>query len=195
MEIKALSPERKMTVKEVSKILRLDSRTIQLKVKELFPDEVINGKTTYLNESQVTMVKLDLEKKFEVKTGLEKKLLIKQGYDLLMEEVHSMQGQIEEMKPKAEFYDQVAGSKDAIDMGTVANVLNIKDMGRTKLFRKLRELGILKENNQPYREFIDRGHFRTIEQTFTKPDGSTHVNIKTVVYQKGVDFIRKAVTK
>ena len=26
---------------------------------------------------------------------------------------------------------------------------------------------------------------------FAKPDGSTHINTKTVVYQKGLDYIRK----
>lgn len=100
---------------------------------------------------------------------------------------------IEEMKPKAEFYDQVTGSKDSIDIGTAAKVLNIKGIGRNTLFDKLREKKILMENNQPYQSFIDRGYFRTIQQKYTKPDGSTHINIKTVVFQKGLDFIRKQV--
>jgi len=29
----------------------------------------------------------------------------------------------------------------------------------------------------------------------TAQDGTTHVNIKTVVYQRGLDFIRKVITK
>jgi len=100
-----------------------------------------------------------------------------------------------EMKPKADFFDAVADSKSAIELGTAANVLEIKGMGRNKLFRILREKKILKENNEPYREYVDRGYFRVLEQKFSKPDGSTHINIKTLVYQKGLDFIRKTIAK
>ncbi len=32
-----------------------------------------------------------------------------------------------------------------------------------------------------------------IETKYTKPNGDTAINIKTLVYQKGVDFIRKMV--
>lgn len=100
---------------------------------------------------------------------------------------------IEQLKPKAEFYDAVAGSKDAIDIGTVAKVLAIRGLGRNKLFEKLREVKVLMTNNQPYQKFIDSGYFRIIEQKYNKPDGSTSINIKTLVYQKGLDFIRKVV--
>ena len=99
-----------------------------------------------------------------------------------------------ELKPKAEFYDTVTGSKDAIDMGSVAKVLNM-GIGLNKLFQILRGRKILQPNNRPYQTYIDRGYFRCIESSYTKPNGDTCVNIKTVVYQKGVDFIRKIVKK
>lgn len=92
--------------------------------------------------------------------------------------------------PKADFYDAVTGSKDTVDIGTVAKVLNM-GIGRTKLFQFLRDNGVLMKDNQPYQKFIDAGWFRVIESRYTKPDGSTHINTKTVVYQKGVDYIRK----
>jgi prophage antirepressor-like protein len=98
---------------------------------------------------------------------------------------------IEVMKPKVAFFDAVADSKTAIEIGSVANVLAIPGLGRNKLFRLLRDKGILKENNEPYRDYIDRGYFRVVEQKYEKGDGSTHINIKTLVYQKGVDYIRK----
>lgn len=96
-----------------------------------------------------------------------------------------------EMKPKAEFYDDVAGSKDAITIGEVAKVIGIKGLGRNKLFALLRDRKILQQNNQPYQEYVDRGYFRIIEQKWTTPDGDTKINIKTLVYQKGLDYIRK----
>ena len=101
--------------------------------------------------------------------------------------------QIEQMKPKAEFFDAVASSKTAIPMDRVAKVLGIKGLGRNKLFAVLREKKILDNGNTPYQEFVDRGYFRVIEQKYTLPNGETRINIKTLVYQKGVDYIRKII--
>lgn len=95
-----------------------------------------------------------------------------------------------EMKPKAEFYDQVTDSKDAFDMKDCANVLHM-GIGRNKLFAFLREQRILTENNRPYQEYVDRGYFRTIEQKYDKGYGEVGINVKTLVFQKGVDYIRK----
>lgn len=95
--------------------------------------------------------------------------------------------------PKIEFYDAVAGSKDAIEMQYVAKVLSIKGMGRNNLFEFLRNKGILDRNNIPYQRYIDQGYFRTIEQKWHTPTGETKINIKTLVYQKGIDFIRKLI--
>lgn len=97
---------------------------------------------------------------------------------------------IADMTPKAEFFDTVTESTTAVDIGTVAKVLNM-GIGRTRLFEFLRDVGVLMKNNQPYQKYIDCGYFRVIESSYQKPDGSTHVNFKTVVYQKGVDFIRR----
>jgi prophage antirepressor-like protein len=101
---------------------------------------------------------------------------------------------IKELQPKAEFFDAVAGSKDAIDMNRAAKLIYEETrMGRNKLFKLLREKGVLMKDNIPYQEYIDKGYFRTIEQKYTKPDGTTHIYIKTLVYQKGLDFIRKVI--
>ena len=75
-------------------------------------------------------------------------------------------------------------------MGSVAKVLN-KKRGRNKLFDFLRENGILMSNNVPYQKFCDSGYFRVIETKYDKPDGSTHIGLKTLVYQKGVNYINK----
>lgn len=95
------------------------------------------------------------------------------------------------MKPKEEFFDAVADSKDAIEIGKVAKVLNYPGIGRNKLFEILRDKGILMKDNVPYQKYIDNGCFRTIEQKYQIPDGETRISIKTLVYQKGVDYIRK----
>lgn len=96
------------------------------------------------------------------------------------------------MLPKAEFYDAVTNSPDTIDMAETAKVLNM-GVGRNTIFKILRQQRVLNRNNIPYQEYIDRGYFRCIESKYTKADGTNCVNIKTVVFQKGVDFIRTTV--
>ena len=97
--------------------------------------------------------------------------------------------QIEEMKPKAEFFDTVADSKTAISMNEVAKVLDIKGYGRNNLFEFLRENKVLDRWNVPYQRYVDNGWFRVIEQHYQK-NGEPIVTTKTLVYQKGVDGIR-----
>ena len=101
---------------------------------------------------------------------------------------------IEEMKPKAEFFDTVADSKTAISMNEVAKVLNIKGYGRNNLFEFLRNSKVLDRWNVPYQRYVDNGWFRVIEQHYQK-NGEPIVTTKTLVYQKGVDGIRKMIEK
>ena len=101
----------------------------------------------------------------------------------------------ERMKPKEEFFDAVTDSKDAIDMAQVAKVLNYPKIGRNKLFEILRNNGVLQQNNQPYQKYIDCGYFRVVEQKYEARPGEIRINIKTLVFQKGVDYIRKIVDK
>lgn len=99
-----------------------------------------------------------------------------------------------EMKPKADFFDAVADSKTAISMNDVAKVLAIKGMGRNNLFEFLRDEGILDKFNVPYQRYVDCGWFRVIEQKYMK-NGGPQVSTKTLVYQKGVDAIRKRIER
>jgi len=95
-----------------------------------------------------------------------------------------------ELQPKADFYDTVTDSKDAIDLGATAKVLKLK-YGRTTLFKNLRELGVLMKNNIPKQEFIDKEWFIVVESSWSNPNGDSHIYLKTLVLQKGLDGIRK----
>lgn len=108
--------------------------------------------------------------------------------------IASLSQQVLEMKPKAEFFDTVAESKTAISMNEVAKVLNVKGYGRNNLFEFLRENKILDRWNVPYQRYVDNGWFRVIEQHYQK-NGEPVVTTKTLVYQKGVDGIRKMIAK
>lgn len=95
-----------------------------------------------------------------------------------------------EMKPKAEFFDAVAGSRTAISLGDVAKILAYPKIGRNKLFEILRDRDILQNNNIPYQKYIDAGYFRVIEQKYNAGD-EVRISLKTLVYQKGIDYIKK----
>lgn len=106
------------------------------------------------------------------------------------EQIEQQSKMLTEAKPKVEFFDAVADSKTAIPMADAAKVLDM-GIGRNNLFKFLRLQKVLANDNKPYQEYIDRGYFRVIEQSWTTPKGDTEINIKTLVYQKGLDFIRR----
>ena len=109
------------------------------------------------------------------------------------EKMEALQKQNQLMQPKAEFFDAVTDSKTAIPIGDVAKILDI-GIGRNKLFEFLREKNILTSDNRPYQRYIDAGYFRVIEQKY-EVNGEVRINIKTLVFQKGIDWIRKQLTK
>lgn len=107
------------------------------------------------------------------------------------QQIENQQKQLQEAQPKLDFYEAVTGSSDTVDIATVAKVLNFPKMGRTNLFSFLRNKKVLMNNNRPFQTYVDRGWFRVVESSWSKPDGSSHVSFKTVVYQKGIEAIRR----
>lgn len=102
---------------------------------------------------------------------------------------------IDRMKPKELFYDTVTQSEDTIDIGEVAKVLN-KGMGRNQLYNFLRDKKVLMADNEPYQRFVKNGCFKRVEQEYyNEKTGKTGIGLKTVVFQKGVDYINKLIDK
>lgn len=110
------------------------------------------------------------------------------------ERIEQQQKQIAEMSPKAEFFDAVADSKTAISIGELAKILGIKGYGRNNLFEFLRRNDVLDRNSVPMQRYVDAGYFRVVEQHFMR-NSEPCVNIKTLVYQRGVDFVRRLIAK
>lgn len=151
------------------------------------------------NNENTVKFKLALTKAFSImkKKLSENKFKIPQTFSeaLLLaskqaEQIEHQNKLLIEQKPKVEFFEAVTNSKSAIDMAKVAKVLD-KNIGRNKLFQTLRDKKILQRDNIPFQTYIDRGYFRVVEVKYTKPDGSTNISLKTLVYQKGVSYINK----
>jgi phage antirepressor YoqD-like protein len=204
-----IGDEKKMTVKEVAESIGYESETIRKKVKDLFPDIVEPGKATLLSEDQVYILrKTLLPRTLALKSGVENAVTSLDIEEMTLKVIEYHRAEAARLRieneaqreqlaidaPKVAFFDSVTSSKDAIDMKDAAKVLNI-GIGRNTLFQKLRDAKILMENNTPYQAYIDRGYFRVIESRWITPQGETKISLKTVVYQRGLDFILKEIRR
>jgi Rha family phage regulatory protein len=93
--------------------------------------------------------------------------------------------------PKAELMDVVMATDSKIDIGQVAKILGLS-YGRNTLFKVLKEKGIFFSNrNEPKQEYIDRGYFELKEKCIKLGSFGHRVIVKTLVTQKGLDFVAK----
>lgn len=189
--------QRTMTTKELAEALGVDVKTIQRAVDSLDINvaRVGSNHTMVFTEEQATAIKIAIENHSKVnaltpKTTLEKQLIIQQAMQLQQEMIAELQDKVAKLEPAAEFAYQICSSKDAIDIGNCAKVLN-RNIGRNRLFEFLRNKNILQQDNIPYQKYIDSGYFRVIETKFTIPSGETKISLKTLVLQKGVAYINK----
>ncbi|EGF5817714.1 antirepressor, BRO family protein [Campylobacter jejuni] len=90
-----------------------------------------------------------------------------------------------ENKPKIEAYNDLMETKDLIDFLEFSKIIKI---GRTTLFSKLRKLRILMSDNMPYQEYITRGYFKCVENTFTQ-NNIKRIYTKTMITAKGQDYL------
>ena len=199
--------ERKlMTGKELAEVLGVSKDTINATVERLDVDGVLrrvdiarNTQGGYLfSEYQATVIKQEIQKHHNlanrqidnVSTSAEEDQMIAQALTILQRRIQDANKEIEKLKPAAEFAYQICSSKDAIDIGNCAKVLN-RSIGRNNLFEFLRNKKILQSDNIPYQKYIDSGYFRVIETKYTIPSGETKISLKTLVLQKGVAYINK----
>ena len=199
--------ERKlMTGKELAEVLGVSKDTINATVERLDVDGVLrrvdiarNTQGGYLfSEYQATVIKQEIQKHHNlanrqidnVSTEAEEDQMIAQALTILQRRIQDANKEIEKLKPAAEFAYQICSSKDAIDIGNCAKVLN-RNIGRNNLFEFLRNKKILQSDNIPYQKYIDSGYFRVIETKYTIPSGETKISLKTLVLQKGVAYINK----
>lgn len=202
-----------MTTKELAETLGVDISTVKKTVKKLetsgevlhhLTNDKYNNTVFVYDENQATVIKQEIQKHHNlanrqidtVTTEEEENQIVQKAISILnfraeefRRRAELAESQLLEQKPKVEFYDDVTGSTDTIEMKEAAKVLNC-GMGRNKLFEFLRNRKVLDRNNQPYQQYVDNGYFRVIESKFTTPDGDIKINFKTVVFQKGLAYIR-----
>lgn len=114
----------------------------------------------------------------------------KKLFRLQMTFISKLNERIRNDKPLVDFALHVADSDDLIDMNAMAKLAADKNfnIGRTRLFRWLKEMGVLMSNNLPYQRYIDRGYFAVKESVFETAT-MTKTYQQTFVTGKGQLFI------
>lgn len=169
-----IGQEKKMTVKEVAEALGYETRTVQIKVKELFPDIVEAGKTTMLNEAQVTAIKMDCEKKFAVTTDLEMMMMDARVSEWKTRKIQELQAQIEQKNqqlaiaaPKVESFDAMQRAENTMSITRAAKHFGLHP--KTDVFPYLRDCGYLTGSDLPSQAALDAGYL--VQRQTRCPDG------------------------
>lgn len=95
-----------------------------------------------------------------------------------------------ELTPKADAYDTFIDATGKYSVGAVAQMLG---MGQNKLFRELRNKGVLiasgARRNTPYQRYLH--HFEVKAHEFERSNGEMGCSYTTYVQPSGIDFIRR----
>jgi phage antirepressor YoqD-like protein len=198
------SGDKRMTVQEVAEALGIPEQTIRNNIRSLFPELMQNGIATYLNEVQVTTLKLEIERHHNlsstgqvarVSTRLERQLYIAKALQFasveiqqLQEELAVVEGKLAIAEPKAETLDKITATNNDISIRELAAILAISHLGQNKLFQKLRDDGYIDGFNRPYRQYIEGGLMYEKEYYVPQLDAT---KLQLRITQKGVAHFAK----
>jgi len=169
-----LTTEKMMTVREVAEVLKVSGQAVRDAIKKLYPDSLINGVTTFLNEEQVTAIKLQIQSggnrylkdNFEVinvKTDLEKELLIFQAMQFQQEKINKLQSEVEKANNQIKML--VHDFKKLYTTTEIAKELNMKSA--QDLNFRLSKMNIQYKQNGTwvlYSDYSDKG-YTSIKET------------------------------
>jgi len=170
-----------------------------------FKSESTEGRPTeyaLLNEQQATLLMTYMRNSDVVKQF--KKRLVKAFYELAKskqvpqdlsrleilqiamaaeEEKIALKHEVEELKPKADFCDQVAIAEDAISLAKAAKVL---DTGRNRLITYLKQISWLTRRGEPYQCKIESGYLDVKLGSWQHPDHGLQQSVTALVTGKGL---------
>ena len=87
---------------------------------------------------------------------------------------------------------EVVEKKSIFTIKIVANIINRKGFGRNQIYKLLRTLGYIKENNYSNQKYIDEGYF--IDSQTRRDMGGIHANTNQILVTiKGLNLIKKLV--
>jgi len=129
---------------------------------------------------------------FQLPTNFREALLLAADQQLKIENQEKI---ILKLEPRSLYFEKMVNSDGLISMEECAKLLNIKDLGRNKLYKSLRESKvIMKFSTTPYQHFVTKGYFELKEELIEIQKSTSvvrKVNTTTYVTQKGLAFIFK----
>lgn len=115
----------------------------------------------------------------------------------LVKEVGKLEEEVERLTRELKLYHTFINCEDTITMGDAAKILSFKNVGRNKLFKILRDEGIIfldtDGRNKPYSRYTSAkfGYFRMTEYEYTDKYGNIKIGTRIETSQKGMEFMRK----
>lgn len=180
-----VTKQKTMTITEFSNIMKVSHDTIRNKVRELFPELLKKGITTRLNETQITIIKMSLEKNPNLPTneivGMTdmEALILQKKLDIWKDnKIAELQKDNEIMKPKALYYDKLVENNHLTNIRDTAKQLNINERVFTKFLinsslcyrDKNNKLKPMSEQNNGYfelKDFISETGFKSNQMFIT----------------------------
>lgn len=91
---------------------------------------------------------------------------------------------------KLKMFDDLMGTKNAVDIDKVLDVIKYRKIERSQFYKILRDKGILNSDNIPTQEYLDKMMFRVVE-TKVVVKGQTIIQRRTFVFKSGITFIER----
>ena len=167
----SLFNEKTMTVKEVAEALGVSTDTVKNCIRRIMPNKMQNGKTTYLNEIEVSAISKELKSNAYVEKHLtyEESSQVKnavtamelqqnfyqaaQAYAKYLEaekarleaENEAQKNRLAITEPKAKWYDDFGDGTNLFEIGAVGKELEPYGLGALKIFDRLKADKIIYE--------------------------------------------------
>ena len=189
--------EKMMTVREVAMTMGVSYSSVDRAITKLFPDKKQNGKATFLNEYEVSLISkeikghhnlFDTEKVKNTTTDLE----ILENYKKANADFVALLNRMyEEEKQKRELAEKtlnrISDGKGCFTMNQAAKALKLP-YGNITLYKNLKTLNILNVDNTPRQEQVNNGNFKVVVKFINDTVGNKSV---TLVTSKGLVFLAK----
>ena len=202
-ELTVKTNEKVMTVKEIADSLSVSTDTIKNCIRRILPKKMQNGKTTFLNEKEVSMISKELKTNGQVLNHLTYEdssqvrntvtdLEILENYKRANTDfIALLERKYEEEKEKRELAEmtlnRIADGNGCFTMNQTAKALKLP-YGNIKLYENLRILGILNKDNTPKQEQLNAEHFRVVVKFVNEKVGNKAVTLTT---SKGLIYLAK----
>lgn len=112
------------------------------------------------------------------------------------EQYIALENKVKADEPLVEFANHIQSSKNSISMNDIAKLAakNGIKIGRNRLFKLLREKGILDERNVPYQRYIEAQPWFEVNEFTYYANGKSNLSITTKVTPRGQVGIVKMLT-